>query len=129
MSFFAVLFALLLEQMKPFPGGHRVHDVVTGWFGVITRNFDAGRPHHAAVVWLAAVAVPTLGGSVDMKLPAGARAGQKLRLRGRGLPGSPPGDQFVLLKIVLPPDSPGARQLFEQMKREVPFDPRADLGQ
>jgi len=75
------------------------------------------------------VAVPTLGGSVDMKLPAGARAGQKLRLRGRGLPGSPPGDQFVLLKIVLPPDSPGARQLFEQMKREVPFDPRADLGQ
>jgi len=75
------------------------------------------------------VAVPTLGGSVDMKLPVGARAGQKLRLRGRGLPGNPPGDQIVLLKIVLPPDSPGARQLFEQMKREVPFDPRADLGQ
>ena len=75
------------------------------------------------------VAVPTLGGSVDMKLPAGARAGQKLRLRGRGLPGQPAGDQFVLLKIVLPPDSPRARQLFEQMKREVPFDPRADLGQ
>jgi curved DNA-binding protein len=74
------------------------------------------------------VSVPTLGGSVDMKLPAGARAGQKLRLRGRGLPGNPPGDQFVLLKIVLPPDSPRAQQLFEQMKREVPFDPRADLG-
>jgi curved DNA-binding protein len=75
------------------------------------------------------VAVPTLGGSVDMKLPVAARAGQKLRLRGRGLPGHPPGDQFVLLKIVLPPDSPAARQLFEQMKREVPFDPRADLRQ
>ncbi len=60
MSFFAVLFALLLEQLKPFPGGHRVHDAVAGWFGVVTRNFDAGRPHHAAVVWLAAVAVPTL---------------------------------------------------------------------
>jgi len=75
------------------------------------------------------VSVPTLGGSVDMKLPAGARAGQKLRLRGRGLPGNPPGDQYVLLKIVLPPDGPRARQLFEQMKREVPFDPRADLGQ
>jgi curved DNA-binding protein len=73
------------------------------------------------------VAVPTLGGSVDMKLPAGARAGQRLRLRGRGLPGSPPGDQYVLLKIVLPPDSPRARQFFEQMKRDVPFDPRADL--
>jgi len=62
-------------------------------------------------------------------LPTGARAGQKLRLRGRGLPGQPPGDQFVLLKIVLPPDSPAARQLFEQMKREVPFDPRAEFGQ
>ncbi len=75
-----------------------------------------------------AVAVPTLGGAVDMKLPAGARAGQTLRLRGRGLPGRPPGDQLVLLKIELPPDSPRARQLFEQMKREVPFDPRAGLG-
>jgi curved DNA-binding protein len=75
------------------------------------------------------VSVPTLGGSVEMKLPVGARAGQKLRLRGRGLPGQPPGDQFVLLKIVLPPDSPQSRQLFEQMKREVPFDPRAGLGQ
>jgi curved DNA-binding protein len=74
------------------------------------------------------VAVPTLGGTVDMKLPAGARAGQTLRLRGRGLPGHPPGDQLVLLKIELPPDSPRARQLFEQMKREVPFDPRAGLG-
>jgi curved DNA-binding protein len=75
------------------------------------------------------VAVPTLAGPVDMKLPAGARAGQKMRLRGRGLPGPTPGDQYVLLKIVLPPDSPRARELFEQMKLEVPFDPRAELGQ
>jgi curved DNA-binding protein len=74
------------------------------------------------------VSVPTLGGSVEMKLPAGARGGQKLRLRGRGLPGNPPGDQFVELEIVLPPDSPRARQLFEQMKRELPFDPRAGIS-
>src|SRR5512139_628496 len=74
------------------------------------------------------VSVPTLGGSVEMKLPAGARGGQKLRLRGRGLPGNPPGDQFVELEIVLPPDSPKSRQWFEQMKRELPFDPRAGLG-
>jgi curved DNA-binding protein len=71
------------------------------------------------------VSVPTLGGSVDMKLPAGARAGQKLRLRGRGLPGPTPGDQYVVLEIVLPPDSPRAREFFERMKRELPFDPRA----
>jgi curved DNA-binding protein len=75
------------------------------------------------------VSVPTLGGPVEMKLPAGARAGQTLRLRGRGLPGQPSGDQLVLLKIVLPPDSPRSRQLFEQMKREVPFDPRTPSGQ
>jgi curved DNA-binding protein len=75
------------------------------------------------------VSVPTLGGPVEMKLPDGARAGQTLRLRGRGLPGQPPGDQLVMLKIVLPPDTPRSRQLFEQMKREVPFDPRATSGQ
>jgi curved DNA-binding protein len=74
------------------------------------------------------VSVPTLGGAVDMKLPAGSRAGQTLRLRGRGLPGNPPGDQYVTLKIVLPPDSPRVRQIFEQMKRDVPFDPRAGYG-
>ncbi|MFO1406160.1 MAG: DnaJ C-terminal domain-containing protein [Steroidobacteraceae bacterium] len=71
------------------------------------------------------VAVPTLGGPVDMKLPVGARSGQRLRLRGRGLPGPTPGDQYVEVAIVLPPDSPAARRLFEQMKRELPFDPRA----
>ena len=74
------------------------------------------------------VSVPTLGGPVDMKLPVGARSGQKLRLRGRGLPGPTPGDQYVVLEIVLPPDSPRVREMFEQMKRELPFDPRADIG-
>jgi curved DNA-binding protein len=73
------------------------------------------------------VSVPTLGGPVDMKLPEGAHAGQKLRLRGRGLPGATPGDQYVVLKIVLPPESARARALFEQMKRECHFDPRAEL--
>ena len=58
------------------------------------------------------VSVPTLGGPVEMKLPAGARAGQRLRLRGRGLPGPTPGDQYVTLAIMLPPDSPQARDFF-----------------
>ena len=63
-----------------------------------------------------------------MKLPAGARAGQKLRLRARGLPGPTPGDQYVVLTIVLPPDSPKAREFFERMRRELAFDPRAELA-
>ena len=74
----------------------------------------------------ATVTVPTLGGAVEMRIPAGAQSGQKLRLRGRGLPGNPPGDEFVQLKVVLPPaDSPQARALYEQMQRELAFDARA----
>ena len=73
------------------------------------------------------VSVPTLGGPVEMKLPAGARAGQRLRLRGRGLPGPTPGDQYVTLVIMLPPDSPQARDFFARMKQDLSFDPRAGL--
>jgi curved DNA-binding protein len=74
------------------------------------------------------VAVPTLGGAVQMTIPAGSQSGQKLRLRGRGLPGQPPGDQYVQLKVVLPPaDSAEARALYEQMRAKLAFDPRADL--
>lgn len=74
------------------------------------------------------VSVPTLGGPVEMRIPAGARSGQKMRLRGRGLPGSTPGDQYNVLKIVLPPqNTPEARALYERMKQDLPFDPRAEL--
>ncbi len=72
------------------------------------------------------VAVPTLGGSVTLNIPANARNGQKLRLRGRGLPGQPPGDQMVVLRIVNPPvETEAARALFQRMAQELPFDPRA----
>ena len=76
----------------------------------------------------ASVEAPTPGGPVELKIPAGARSGQRLRLKGRGLPGQPAGDEFVVLKVVLPPgDSPRARALYEQMQRELSFDPRAEL--
>jgi len=48
------------------------------------------------------ISVPTLGGAVELKVPAGSDAGRKLRLRGRGLPGNPDGDQIVELEIVAP---------------------------
>ena len=74
----------------------------------------------------ASVTVPTLGGPVEMRIPPSAQAGQKLRLRGRGLPGQPPGDQYVQLKVVLPPaDSPEAKAIYEQMRAKLNFDPRA----
>ncbi len=77
----------------------------------------------------ATVTVPTLGGAVEMQIPAGAQSGQKLRLRGRGLPGQPPGDAYVQLKVVLPPaNSSEARTVYESMREKMAgFDPRADL--
>ena len=60
MSFFAVLFALLLEQLKPLPRGNLVHDSLTGWMRWTGRNFDAGRDHHAWVVWGITALVPGL---------------------------------------------------------------------
>jgi curved DNA-binding protein len=77
----------------------------------------------------ATVTVPTLGGAVEMQVPAGAQSGQKMRLRGRGLPGQPPGDEYVQLKVVLPPANlPEARTLYEDMRAKLAdFDPRADL--
>lgn len=53
----------------------------------------------------ATLSVPTLGGAVEVKVPADSEAGRKLRLRGRGLPGSgsaPAGDQIVELEITAP---------------------------
>lgn len=50
----------------------------------------------------ATVSVPTLGGAVELKIPADSEAGRKLRLRGRGLPGTPTGDQIVELEITAP---------------------------
>jgi curved DNA-binding protein len=75
----------------------------------------------------AKVAVPTLGGTVELTVPPGAQSGQKLRLRGRGLPGNPSGDQIVTIKLVTPAaQSTAAKEAYERMKRDFKFDPRAD---
>jgi curved DNA-binding protein len=74
----------------------------------------------------AKIAVPTLGGAVEMKIAPDSQAGQKLRLKGRGLPGKPTaGDQFVLLQILTPPARTDVqRALYEKMAQEMPFNPR-----
>jgi curved DNA-binding protein len=74
----------------------------------------------------AKVEVPTLGGTVGLTIPAGAQSGQKLRLRGRGFPGTPGGDQIVSLKLVTPSaDTPAAKEAYDRMRRDFDFDPRA----
>lgn len=77
----------------------------------------------------AKVTVPTLGGSVDMKITENAQAGQKLRLKGRGLPGKPTaGDEYVLLQIVTPQAKTAEqRALYEKMATDIPFNPRQDM--
>ncbi|MFP4138064.1 MAG: DnaJ C-terminal domain-containing protein [Halomonas sp.] len=73
------------------------------------------------------IPVQTLGGSVNLKIPEGAQAGQKLRLKGRGLPGKPAGDHYVVLRVVMPRKlSPRARELFAELAEEAAFDPRRE---
>lgn len=61
---------------------------------------------------------------VTLIVPANARADQKLRLRDKGLPGTPAGDIYATLRIVNPKvTTEEARNVFEQMIREVPFNP------
>ena len=77
----------------------------------------------------AAIEVPTPSGTVKVTVPAQSKAGRKLRLKGRGIPGNPPGDLYLELDIALPPaDTPKARQFYEIMAREMAFDPRRDLN-
>jgi len=66
---------------------------------------------------------------VDLKVPAGSQTGKKLRLKGRGLPGRTPGDQYVVLRIVTPPArTEAARQLYQRMANEMSwFNPREEL--
>lgn len=74
----------------------------------------------------AVVAAPTPEGPVQLTIPPGSAAGRQLRLKGRGIPGSPPGDLYVVLAIALPPaDSEAAREAYRAMARSFAFDPRA----
>lgn len=76
------------------------------------------------------VEVPTLEGRVRMKVPAGVRAGQNLRLPGKGLPKphAAAGDLYAVLQIVTPPNlTDEERKLFEELARISKYQPRAHL--
>jgi DnaJ-class molecular chaperone len=75
----------------------------------------------------AKVMAPTLDGPVEMKIPAGAQGGQRLRLRGQGLNrrGGGRGDEYVKIKIVIPPTlAPQEKELFEKLAAESRFNAR-----
>lgn len=74
----------------------------------------------------ATVPVPTLAGTVDLRIPAGSQSGRKLRLKGRGMPGAHPGDQLVELAIRAPaPETDEQRAAYEALGEQFRgFDPR-----
>ena len=76
----------------------------------------------------AQVTAPTPDGPVQLTIPSGSAAGRQLRLKGRGIPGSPPGDLYVVLAIALPPaDSEAAREAYRAMAKAFDFNPRTHL--
>jgi curved DNA-binding protein len=86
----------------------------------------------AVAPWEAALGahidVPTPSGQVQVTVPAGSQSGRKLRLKGRGIPGHPAGDLFLVLEVVLPPASSAkARELYQAMARDLAFDPRSGM--
>lgn len=81
-------------------------------------------PWEAALGAVVPVTLPD-GSTQKVRLPAGAQSGSELTVKGKGIPGDPPGNLDLRVRVVLPPaDSAKARELYETMAREMPFDPR-----
>ncbi|MDQ3445933.1 MAG: J domain-containing protein, partial [Pseudomonadota bacterium] len=78
----------------------------------------------------ARIEVPTPSGQVEVNVPAGSNNGRKLRLKGRGIPGDPPGDLYLELELASPPaNDEKARELYRTMAREFSsFNPRQQMG-
>ncbi len=78
----------------------------------------------------ASIEVPTPDGSVTMKIPAGIRPGQSLRLRGKGWPNPKGvrGDQIVRIKIDIPKNiSSVEREYYEKIRANRKNNPRSQL--
>jgi DnaJ-class molecular chaperone len=76
----------------------------------------------------AKVEAPTIDGKVELKIPSGAKSGQRLRLSGQGLNKRKGGrgDEYVRLKVVVPTSiSDEERRLYEELKRVSLFQPRS----
>jgi curved DNA-binding protein len=82
-----------------------------------------------AALW-ATIEVPTLAGAVNLRVPPGTSAGQKLRLTGRGLPipRGGAGDLFAVTQIVMPVPDERERALYQQLAKGSDFNPRRHFG-
>lgn len=76
----------------------------------------------------ATVRVPTLSGPIEMKIPPDSQTGRKLRIKGKGLPGKTPGDEYVMLRVVLPEsNSSEAKRIYQEMADKLAFNPRQHM--
>ncbi len=75
----------------------------------------------------AKIAVPTLDGRINLSIPPNSQTGQRLRVKGKGLPGKQGrGDLFALLKVVMPGKTgESTRGLWQELAEKAAFDPRA----
>lgn len=74
----------------------------------------------------ASLKVPTLAGAVELKIKPGMQSGQKMRLAGKGMPGTPPGDQIVEIMIHAPAaQGKDAEKFYQDMKKKFDFNPRS----
>ena len=80
----------------------------------------------------ASVTVPTVHGSVSLKIPKGSNGGKRMRLRGKGVPakgGGEPGDQYVTLRVMLPENvDADLTQFIEKWGATHAYNPRKSLG-
>ncbi len=84
-------------------------------------------PWEAALGARIEVQVPD--GTLAVRVPAASQTGRKLRVKGRGVPSTPPGDLYLILDVVLPPaTSARAQELYAAMARDLAFNPRQNTG-
>lgn len=75
----------------------------------------------------AVVPVNLIDGNLKVRIPEGTQSGRQLRLSGKGIPSSPPGDLFLDIMVILPPaNTEKARSIYQNMAQELAFDPRRD---
>ena len=74
------------------------------------------------------ISVPTMDGPASLTLPAGVQSGQRLRLRGKGLPiqsGKSTGDLYCIIRIQVPKNlTKKEKELFEELEKSSNFNPR-----
>ncbi len=77
----------------------------------------------------AKVRAPTPAGAIALTIPPNSAGGRRLRLKGRGIPGNPAGDLYVVLQIALPPaNDEASRQAWQALGEKLDFNPRDALG-